>query len=80
MLRNVLLIARLNQPSKGDYGEVARIQRQLAKAHECRGDIEEAQRLMNEAENMRREIQGSRFKELPDCDLSYAMMNFHAFW
>jgi hypothetical protein len=80
MLKNVVIFAKLNQASKGDAGEVARAQRQLAKAYEAKGDEFEARLLKNEAEAMRKEIQGSRFEELGDNDLSYAMMNFHAFW
>ncbi|KXG48434.1 Tetratricopeptide-like helical [Penicillium griseofulvum] len=80
MLQKVLVITKLKQPSKGDNGEVARVQRKLAEALELKGDLLEATRLKVEAEAMRREIQGQRFHELPDSDLSYAMMNFHAFW
>ena len=80
MLQQVLLIAKLIQPSKGDPGEVARVQRKLAEVYEQKGALDEATRLKNEAEAMRKEVQGERFAELPDCDLSYAMMSFHAFW
>lgn len=80
MLQKVFIITKLNQPFKGDNGEVARVQRKLAEALELRGDAEEALKLKLDAETMRKEIQGHRFDELPDSDLSYAMMNFHAFW
>lgn len=79
-LRRLLIVAKLKKSSKGDNGEVARVQRKLAEALELAGETDEAQKLKTEAEAMRREIQGSRFEDLPDCDLSYAMMNFHAFW
>lgn len=80
MLQKVLIIAKLNQPFKGDNGEVARMQRKLAEAMELKGNTQEALQLKADAEKMRKEIQGQRFDELPDSDLSYAMMNFHAFW
>lgn len=80
MLQKVLVITKINQSSKGDSGEVARIQRKLAEALELKGDSIEALKLKTETEEMRREIQGQRYYELPDNDLSYAMMNFHAFW
>ncbi|KAJ5826496.1 Tetratricopeptide-like helical [Penicillium robsamsonii] len=80
MLQKILVITKLKQPSKGDNGEVARVQRKLAEAFGLKGDLTEATRLKVEAEAMRREIQGQQFHELPDNDLSYAMMNFHAFW
>jgi hypothetical protein len=79
-LQRVLIIAELNEPSKGDKGETARIMRKLAEAHELNGDITKATNLKTRAEAMRKEIQGDRFDLLPDTDLSYAMMNFHAFW
>jgi hypothetical protein len=79
-LQRVLIIAELNEPSKGDKGETARIMRKLAEAHELNGDITEATNLKTRAEAMRKEIQGDRFDLLPDTDLSYAMLNFHAFW
>lgn len=80
ILQEVLIVTKLNQPSKGDNGEVARAQRKLAEAYELKGVLHEATRLRTEAEAMRKEIQGPRFEELPDCDLSYAMMSFHACW
>ncbi|KAJ4253831.1 hypothetical protein NW762_010226 [Fusarium torreyae] len=80
ILEEVLIIAKLLQPSKGDSGEVARVQRKLAEAYQQKGDIAKAEKFKFDAERMRREVQGDRFPELPDCDLSYAMMSFHAFW
>jgi hypothetical protein len=80
MLRGILVVAKLKQPSKGDNGEVARIQRKLAEALDLKGETAEASSLKTEAESMRQAIQGPRFAELPDNDLNYAIMNFHAFW
>jgi tetratricopeptide (TPR) repeat protein len=80
MLEKILLVAKLMQASKGDDGEVARVQRKLAEAYELKGDLEKGGKLKYEAERLRKEVQGERFYELPDCDLSYAMMSFHAFW
>lgn len=75
-----LVVAKLNEESKGDKGETARVTRKLAEAYELNGEISKAKELKESAELMRRKIQGDRFQELPDEDLSYAMMNFHAFW
>lgn len=80
MLQTLLVIAKLNEESKGDKGEIARVSRKLAEAFEVKGELETAQDLKESAESMRKEIQGDRFAELPDTDLSYAMMSFHAFW
>jgi len=80
MLRKVLIVAKLNQTFKGDKGEVARVQRKLAEALELKGEFDEALRQKLDAETMRKEIQGGRYHELPDNDLSYAMMSFHAYW
>lgn len=79
-LRKALQMAQRNTPSKRDEGEVARIQRKLAEALEMKGELEEAAKLKNLAETMRKEIQGARFESLPDCDLSYAMMNHFDLW
>lgn len=54
--------------------------RKLAEAHLLTGDEEEGNSLKTQAEAMRKEKQGDRFDQLPDEDLSYCMMNFHAFW
>lgn len=79
-LRKALQMAQRNTPSKGDEGEVARMQRKLAEALEMKGESDEAAKLKNLAETTRREIQGARFESLPDCDLSYAMMNHFVLW
>ena len=79
-LQKLVLVARLNEGSKGDKGETARIMRKLAEAFELSGESQTAQETKELAESMRKEIQGDRFDELPDSDLSYAMMSFHAFW
>ena len=79
-LQRSLVVAELNEVSKGDKGETARVTRKLAEAYELKGDRDTAKDLKESAESMRREIQGDRFEELPDEDISYAMMNFHAFW
>lgn len=79
-LQKILIISQLNERSKGDKGETARITRKLAEAYQLKGETEKAAELKMEAEAMRKEIQGSRFDLLPDEDLSYAMMSFHAFW
>ncbi|KAM5367170.1 hypothetical protein ACJZ2D_010160 [Fusarium nematophilum] len=79
MLQDVLRVAEQLEHAKGDKGEVARVQRKLAEAYQLKGETAEAEILKDEAEQMRREIQGDRFSELPDCDLSYAMMSYHAY-
>jgi hypothetical protein len=82
-LQQLLVIAKLNESSKGDRGETARVLRKLAEAYQLRGlkgDADKATEFRNNAEAMRKEIQGSRFSSLEDNDLSYAMMSFHAFW
>lgn len=79
-LEAVLVIAKVNEPAKGDKGEVARIQRRLAEAYEKKGVMDKADKLKTEAEQMRKEIQGARYYELPDTDLSYAMMAWKGRW
>ncbi|KAL8902975.1 MAG: hypothetical protein Q9207_004248 [Kuettlingeria erythrocarpa] len=71
-LQRLLVVAQLNEESKGDKGETARVTRKLAEAYELNGEIEKAKELKDSAESMRREIQGDRYPELPDDDLSLA--------
>lgn len=54
--------------------------RRLSEALELKGDSVEAFSLKMEAEAIRREIQGERFEELPDCEHSYNLMVYKAFW
>lgn len=82
-LEQNLIIAQLNEKGKEDKGEIARVLRKLAEAFHLRGadgDAVKAEDFRVHAEAMREEIQGPRFATLGDSDLSYAMMNFHAFW
>jgi hypothetical protein len=37
-LQKVLIMAQLNDPSKDDKGETARVMRKLTEAHELKGD------------------------------------------
>ena len=75
-----MVVAELIAESQGDKGEMARMIRKLAEAHYLNGDSEKATELKKWAELVRQEIQGDRFRELPDEDLSYAMMSYHAIW
>ncbi|TGO07322.1 hypothetical protein BTUL_0292g00080 [Botrytis tulipae] len=79
-LSKILIIAQLNESSKGDKGETARVLRRLAEAYELNGDQEQGSNYKMQAETIRKQIQGARFEKLPDEDQSYAMMSFHAFW
>lgn len=79
-LSKILIIAQLNESSKGDKGETARALRKLAEAYELNGDQEQGSNYKLQAETIRKQIQGARFEKLPDEDQSYAMMSFHAFW
>ena len=56
------------------------VTRKLPEAFELLGEYDTTKMYRESAEGMRREIQGERFEELSDNDLSYAMMSFHAFW
>lgn len=73
-------MAQTNTPSKGDEGEVARMQSKLAEALDMRGESKEAATLRKLAETTRGKKQGARFESLPDCDSSYATMNYFHFW
>jgi hypothetical protein len=45
-----------------------------------KGDHGKAAELKAEAEAYRKEIQGDRFTQLPDCERSYNLMVYKAFW
>ncbi|KAF7904611.1 hypothetical protein EAF00_001945 [Botryotinia globosa] len=79
-LSKILIIAQLNESSKGDKGETARVLRKLAEAYELNGDQEQGSKFKLQAETIRKQIQGARFEKLPDEDQLYAMMSFHTFW
>lgn len=70
----------VNAHRKGDQGDVARMKRTLATALEFNGEGEEAGRLKAEAEGLREQIQGDRFRELPDNNESYNKMVYWTYW
>jgi hypothetical protein len=88
------LICQLNELKKGDKGDTARIIRRLSDAFRMKGDKEKAAgqiteaeanhkkavELRTEAETYRRESQGERYLQLPDCERSYNLMVYKAFW
>ena len=71
------MIAELNQEGRGDKGDIAQMLRRLAEAYEMKGEHDEAAKLKKSAEDIRREVQGSRFAQLPDTESSYDLMIFH---
>jgi hypothetical protein len=80
MLSKARLVCELREVSKGDKGDTARFTRRLADAWEAKGDLSKADTLREEAEAIREEIQGARFRELRDCERSYNLMVYKAFW
>jgi len=93
-LEQTKLICQLNELKKGDKGDTARIIRRLSDAFRLKGDQqkaaglnieakanhEKAVELKTEAENYRKEIQGERYAQLADCERSYNLMVYKAFW
>jgi isopenicillin N synthase-like dioxygenase len=80
VLNKAILICQLNEAKKGDKGDTARFIRRLADAMEAKGNLAQAQLHRIQAEAIRQEIQGERFYRLPDCERSYNLMVFKAFW
>ncbi|KAE8443926.1 hypothetical protein EG329_001236 [Mollisiaceae sp. DMI_Dod_QoI] len=72
--RKTEVLCTINEPVKGDKGETARVWRRLAEALEKNGQIKEAIKLKSDAEAVRKEIQGERYKDLPDTEFSYNLM------
>jgi hypothetical protein len=70
-----LKLAEFNRDMKGDDGEIARVKRRLSTALSLsRGCLEEAERLHEEAEKIRRDLQEPTTGKLPDNELSYDIM------
>ena len=51
--------------------------RRLAEAYNLKGRHAEAATMKEEAESIRRKVQGERFDALPDTEGSYDLMVFH---
>lgn len=73
-LETAKVICDANAEAKGDLGDVARALRLLADALEQKGDMERATKLHEDAEAIRREVQGSPYDKLPDSFESYQLM------
>ncbi|OCT46324.1 hypothetical protein CLCR_01350 [Cladophialophora carrionii] len=80
MLRQTLLICKLLEDARGDRRETARVMRRLAEALDLAGQSVEAAQYKEEAESIRKELQGARFDELGDTEQSYNMLVYVAFW
>ncbi|ETI19375.1 hypothetical protein G647_09207 [Cladophialophora carrionii CBS 160.54] len=80
MLRQTLLICKLLEDARGDRRETARVMRRLAEALDLAGQSAEAAQYKEEAESIRKELQGARFDELGDTEQSYNMLMYVAFW
>ena len=70
----------ITESTKGDKGEVSRVSRRLAEALELDGQVDEAQKLKLEAEDIRKEMQGERFANLPDTEHSYNLLVCMNYW
>ena len=73
-LRQTLYIAEFNAAAKGDNGEVARVSRKLATALYEQKDFTEARQLHKSAEEVRKQLQGALYSDLPDTDSSYDVL------
>jgi hypothetical protein len=73
-LEKARLICELNEKAKGDKGDTARVIRRLAEAYELAGRVGEGAALKEQAEQIRKEIQGSLFDGLPDSEDSYDLL------
>ncbi|KAJ5729079.1 Tetratricopeptide-like helical [Penicillium malachiteum] len=79
-LQKLLLTCELREKAKGDRGEIARVTRRLAEAHELKGELAEATRLKLEAEAIRHDIQKDRAWQLPDEERSYDILVWNEYW
>jgi hypothetical protein len=73
-LEQVRLICESNVMAKGDQGDVARAIRYLSTAHEMKGEKDKAEELREQAEDLRRAVQGPHFDSLPDTEYNYNLM------
>jgi hypothetical protein len=58
-LEKALIICQLNEPHRGNAGESARVQWRMSQVYERKGMAEEAKRLRNTAEGVKRELLGT---------------------
>ncbi|KAJ6019884.1 Tetratricopeptide-like helical [Penicillium canescens] len=73
-LKAALKLSQYNERTQGDKGDYARVLWKLSQALELKNEGFEARRLRQQAEGIRRAIQGSRFDELPATDDSYNIL------
>ena len=76
----MLILCELREKAKGDKGEIARVTRRLAEAHLLNGNLDEASRLKEKAESMRKEIQKHREWQLPDSEMAYNILVWNEYW
>jgi hypothetical protein len=80
ILRKALAVARFRAAAKSDQGEVARVLRRLSDALEMNSQFQEAKELKDEAETIRRGLQGEMYDQLGDTEQSYNTLVYVAFW
>ena len=61
----------MNETSKGNDGDMARVMRALSEALKLSGDIEEAEELRTKAEAIRKVLQGDAYEGMPDNQSSW---------
>jgi hypothetical protein len=80
LLEKTRLICQLNEKRKGDQGDTARVLRRLAEAYELNGEVSKAASMKQTAERIRELLQGERFEELGDTELSYDLLVYSSYW
>ncbi|KAI9772628.1 MAG: hypothetical protein M1840_000222 [Geoglossum simile] len=80
LLRKTLAVCTFKESVKGDRGDTARVMRRLSEALELDGQLDEAKQLHDEAESIRKSMQGDRFDELEDTEQAYNLLVYVAFW
>ncbi len=80
ILRKIILICQLNEQTKGDQGDSARMRWWLGEALAQAGKVDEAAAQKVIAQGIRKDFQGSLFERLPDVARSYDLMVFVDFW
>ncbi|KAF2191377.1 TPR-like protein [Zopfia rhizophila CBS 207.26] len=73
-------LAEQNQATQGDKGDMARVLRKLAEAYYLKGEMAKGRKFHAEAEAIRKELQGNRDANLPDCEEAYDQLVSYYFY
>ncbi|KAI0868906.1 hypothetical protein GGS24DRAFT_512674 [Hypoxylon argillaceum] len=80
-LEQALIIAKYNEETQGNKGDIARVVAKLSVAYRLDGETVKADNLHEEAKGMRKLIQGEDFKEEEDSEAAYdSLVSYYPYY